>query len=443
MSAPFVDAAGNPDLTTFVAYLQRIGAEQMRAEMQTWEADPTDLLTFGDVARQCQHKEHAVILYAYGLESLKKNPAAISEDTNVSGANYFLGKTLLELRRPEEAISPLSTATTMNAGDAAAWQMRGYANVLSGRLQDGLDCFGRAASLEGKDEGQSGEFFEQVRQNIAMTRQEMARRQSQADPIALLDAILPGSGKDVAALFEQGSRAASERRFDVAVERYRASIARLKEIETAAQVSGRGDARTQHALAAQLAGAHASYGQCCLELDGTRVNRAAHAFARAIALGHVDEGVKKNLLWCMQTATALMQAAVCRSPAMPAVEAARYVRYHNEGYNLLKTPDPPGTPGRNWEGAVAMYREALRLAPNNAATQHGLGLALEGMKEDEAAIEAWVEVDRLDPTFNFEMRTYYDDSLMDQVEATQRAADSSAKPAREAGGGLWRRLFGG
>jgi lipoprotein NlpI len=48
---------------------------------------------------------------------------------------------------------------------------------------------------------------------------------------------------------------------------------------------------------------------------------------------------------------------------------------------------------------------ALKIKPDSAASYHGLGLAFEGMNgNDDSAIQAWLKVHDLDPSYNFEVR---------------------------------------
>jgi len=79
-------------------------------------------------------------------------------------------------------------------------------------------------------------------------------------------------------------------------------------------------------------------------------------------------------------------------------------KLYNAAYDLLKTPYPLGTAGRNWEGAINLLKEVERIAPDLPYTHHLLGLAYEGCKMDELAIDEWMNVYVLDPNFDFETR---------------------------------------
>ena len=177
MAFSFVGSSGVVDPELFQSYLEVTTPEVMQSQLSARAANPADARCWGDIAHNLGRNEHAVILYRYALEAFEKNPALITSDTNLAGAYYFLGKTLVQLHRPREAIHPLTTVTTMEPCDAIAWMWLGNANSLMDRLEEALRCYKRALSLEGVDKWQKPAFYQVLRKEVAEIEEEFARQQ--------------------------------------------------------------------------------------------------------------------------------------------------------------------------------------------------------------------------------------------------------------------------
>ena len=131
-------------------------------------------------------------------------------------------------------------------------------------------------------------------------------------------------------------------------------------------------------IRANLGNAYCDLSSCLLHTCGIYVNRGAHAVISGIHYGCKDEISDNNLLYCMDMANGFMSA---RQVILQDSEQNReFALWHNQGYELLKKPDPEGTPGRDWVGAANSYRRAISLRPDSAPSYHGLGLAFEGQK---------------------------------------------------------------
>ena len=111
----------------------------------------------------------------------------------------------------------------------------------------------------------------------------------------------------------------------------------------------------------------------------------------------------QNLLYCMGMVNACLDGSGTTGPAC--ANYAELRRLHNLGYDLLKTPYPQGSPGRNWSQAIRCLEDAVKLAPDCAPSYHLLGLAYEGAKQDAKALEAWWKVRQLDYNFDFQNET--------------------------------------
>ena len=173
MSFPF---AGMPG---FQSYLSTVDPNKMRADLPSWPADPTDITAFADIARTAGHIEHALVFYRYALDQFENDPSKIAADTNLTGAYYIYGKTLLETGRPLDAIHPLSKAAKLSPKDAATWFVLASAYVLVGRLEEAHGCMARAVSLEGVDMQQDAAFFRKIRGHFTGLEEEL-RRQGRA-----------------------------------------------------------------------------------------------------------------------------------------------------------------------------------------------------------------------------------------------------------------------
>jgi hypothetical protein len=73
----------------------------------------------------------------------------------------------------------------MDPQEATNWYMLGTANALARRFDDSIRCFERVLSLEGVDEDQDAAFFEDVRERIALAKQELAGQGQRGSPSAV------------------------------------------------------------------------------------------------------------------------------------------------------------------------------------------------------------------------------------------------------------------
>ena len=64
--------------------------------------------------------------------------------TLVQSAHYYLGKIALEQQQPEEAITQLKEATTIERSDSDAWYLMGTAYIQSGQLDEAIDALEQA-----------------------------------------------------------------------------------------------------------------------------------------------------------------------------------------------------------------------------------------------------------------------------------------------------------
>lgn len=202
-------------------------------------------------------------------------------------------------------------------------------------------------------------------------------------------------------LFSHGRTAMLEGDFKQAVSSYNKAIQLFERIgaNPPAGVS-------QLAVRTNMANAYCDLAACILETCGSNVNSAVHALLSAIEHGNTENGVLQNILYSMSVVNAVMEARVAEAPSC--VRQDELIRWHNQGYDLLKTPYPPGRSERNWEGATRSFEEALRIAPDCAASYHGLGLAYEGAKKEIEAINAWRKVKELEPNYNFQQRVRFE-----------------------------------
>jgi len=202
-------------------------------------------------------------------------------------------------------------------------------------------------------------------------------------------------------LFSRGRAAMLEGNFNQAASSYDQAIQLFERIgaNPPAGVS-------QLAVRANMANAYCDLAACILETCGSNVNPAVHALLSAVEHGNTGNGVLQNILYSMSLVNAVMEARVAEAPSC--VRQDELIRWHNQGYDLLKTPYPAGTSGRKWEGAIRSFEKALRVAPGCAVSYHGLGLAYEGAKRESEAINAWRKVKELEPNYNFQQRVKFE-----------------------------------
>jgi tetratricopeptide (TPR) repeat protein len=184
MTRSFAYPDGSFDAFSVSIFLESVDATDLPATLLALNADPTDVLTVGDLAHTTGRKEHAAVLYQWALDVLERNPSAIASDTNLSGGYYQFGKTLLELRRSADAIKPLTTCTQLSPEDATGWHMLGLATGSEGDLEGALIHLRRALQVEGVHRKQEAKFLADVRANIDLLRKELYRRELARAPEA-------------------------------------------------------------------------------------------------------------------------------------------------------------------------------------------------------------------------------------------------------------------
>ncbi len=204
---------------------------------------------------------------------------------------------------------------------------------------------------------------------------------------------------EIVGVLNMGAEAMGNKEFERAIPLYREGINCLHEWVRDALDKG----QPADDLMWNMGNAYCDLAGCLVEICGTDISECAHAITSALLCGCTSEALKPNLLWCMRTANLVMQARHMDPPNID--RQADFIRWQRQGYDLLKTPDPPGTGDRNWQGAANSYWEAIKLWPESAASYHGLGLALEGLKRDEEAVEAWKKVKLLDFSYDFNFRS--------------------------------------
>lgn len=202
---------------------------------------------------------------------------------------------------------------------------------------------------------------------------------------------------EVEKLWDKASNAFGEKRYDEGAKLYKDVIDLLTII-----LSKSPKEPGEVAIKQNLANAYLDMAHCMLIECDEKINPGAHALLSAIKYGCIEKQVFENLLYCMNITNKFMSAKIRNIANNP--QNVELLKWQNQGYDLLKTPTPPGTPGRDWEGAARCYGEAIRIKPESAPSFHGLGLALKGLKMDEEAIKAWIQVKVLEPEYNFEFR---------------------------------------
>lgn len=231
---------------------------------------------------------------------------------------------------------------------------------------------------------------------------------------------------DLESLWDLAKSAMTEGRFVDAAELYGQVIELLEGIESSCEPGMRAPMKQN------LANAHGDRAGCLLRTCGLEVSEAAHEYVQAVSLGSREKVVINNLLWCMAAVNANMKVKVIK---LPNDDASReFGKWHNLGYDLLKSPQPQMAGNRDWQRAVQAFRNCVEFAghlgrnhalwqpllPEYAAETaprvipvagsfHSLGLALEGSKAaDIDAIRAWLEALDIQASYDFGVRIVFE-----------------------------------
>ena len=103
---------------------------------------------------------HVLVMGGYMLGEMGKREAAVRFyrralllDPHNAVAHANVGKLLVELRRPVEALEAFDAVIALNPVDADAWNSRAGALRELGRLEDSLDCGAPCAGVEARFPG--------------------------------------------------------------------------------------------------------------------------------------------------------------------------------------------------------------------------------------------------------------------------------------------------
>lgn len=204
---------------------------------------------------------------------------------------------------------------------------------------------------------------------------------------------------------ENGSRLLDNGEFQRAQALYPEIIAHFRHMLAIAETMPNAEQRAQmtQALASEICICYYNLGFCCSKIAPRDLNKQIYAYLNALQWDPVNEYPRTNLWSCMDTVNKFLSARTVPALA-PSREVTEWAKWHNLGYELLKTPYPPGTPDRNWQGAADAYVRALQVLPDRAESWHGLGLSYSGLGAQNDAIEAWLRAFELNPEHNFEFR---------------------------------------
>ncbi len=172
---PFFDSSGELDFAAAMRCLRESKPDDLRRQLSSWNADPTDLLAVADIAGQSEYKQHARVLYAHALTAMEHDPTLIATDTNRSGAYHVYGFILLELGEFLDASEQFVKATTIDPTDAISWYMLGICQAVQGQLEEAVKNFERTLNLEGKDRHQDAKFYVTVREKLAYVKDLMTQ----------------------------------------------------------------------------------------------------------------------------------------------------------------------------------------------------------------------------------------------------------------------------
>lgn len=156
---------------------------------------------------------------------------------------------------------------------------------------------------------------------------------------------------------------------------------------------------------------YCNLGVCLHEMNDKLINKQTHAFLIALQYKQDNKYALNNVFICMDYANSFYSAKYINRKRSAQYE--EWAKYESTGYDLLKTPFPPGTPYRNWEGAVNSYKKAIRICPQEASSYYGLGLASYGLgvatNDDDKkydGIVSWLKVIELQPEYDFGSRGF-------------------------------------
>ena len=367
-------------------YLSTHTPEQVAVESRTWTScSPTDILSIADVLSMAlKADDHAIALYKEGLRRLDEHPEQMDPDTNIAFAYASLGQILTRKNRIEEAIDALSNAVRAGSDHSHIKTLLALNLQNTGRSQEAYQLIEEVFSYP--EAKLSAELSPQLLEMAKGLRSYLAgMNKSQSNVVERMKQV-----------WQQASTAMQVRDFKRGAELYKQAIELLHGIEGNPPANISPDFIKQN-----LANGYCDLASCLLEFS--EVNSAVHALMEAMRYGNTGDEIKQNILYCLSQVNAFMEQGPA-SMESSGGDDKDFIRWHNEGYYLLKTPHPNG---RDWGAAIRCLNEALRIYPDSAPTHHLLGLAYEGSQQDIPAINAWLKVKMLQPTYDFTKRVKF------------------------------------
>jgi len=375
------------------SYLDGICPEKLIVETNTWDCDPTDLLAIADlISEQIQKEEYAIALYRHALKQLENNTNLIAQDTNLQGAYANLGASLIRLNRHEEAINPLKIADNLNKNDPTVKFNLALSYFKQNFIVDAHKCINSLFQIP------NNILYERwSSQNIALAKQ-LYNLLNDVNGIVQTLANLSSENHSAA------NKYYSNQQYNEAIQKYKKAINYYTEILNIDKSIEELPMKLKDIIKGNLARAFLDKGSCHLEVKGVPINIAIIYFIKALLLVPDLNDAKKNLLYSMNFVNSFLKT---KSLSTTLSSKKQYIDLHNQGYDLLKTPLSTNPSERRWDEAIDKLTAAIEIESNQAFTYHLLGLAYEGKKMDEKAIESWIKVYNIDKNFNFEERVVF------------------------------------
>jgi tetratricopeptide (TPR) repeat protein len=385
MKTPFGPPFGFVELTEMLGYLDSHTPDEVLKDTVNWECDPTDLLVVAGIFYYELNKyEHTAALYKKAINELTFNPSLIAEDTNLSNAFAAFGFVLIKLQKFDEALDQLLTAFKSLDSDYLVIFGLFICYYHLNRIKDARICADILMQVEySKLKTYLKESEIQVVKDFLIKLND-----SQIEHLEALDNA-DKYHKTAINFFSAGNYQGAIVNYKSAIELYENSLTDLlpESTETALNINKN--------LSLALLDLSTLYE----ETKSQPIKHVITLLIRALISNRNLNDAQQNLLYYMGYVNSFL-----KTRKVNAISLKHIAKLYNDGYSLLQTPYPMGTRGRNWEGAINLLKEVDRKVPNLVYTHHLLGLAYEGIKMDDLAIDEWIKVYNLDPEFDFETR---------------------------------------
>lgn len=332
-------------------YLNSHSPEEMIEDTENWDCDPTDLLTIAGIFNSnLRMPEYAVGLYKKSLDVLTTNPDLISSDTNIQGAWATYGSALINLKKYDEAITPLQEALHLNRTDYIVMYDLAVCHYNINNFSQSKNLIDDIFSV---DESVIRQYLEEREISFASNL-----RQLLMNPAKLLQQKF-----DMAQHFhERANNYFKESKYNEAIKNYEQAISAYNQVLSLDKNEFNITQEIINIIEGNIGKIYLDIGAIKLDASKDQINTPIKLFIKSLMHNNELEDAKKNLLFCMNKVNLFLKIKVEH------MSSTAFTTLYNKGFDILKTPSSPGSSDRDWTEAVSVLKQAIQIEPSLAVS---------------------------------------------------------------------------